>query len=478
MDAADRSPHHGLVVSVCCIGAFVGQFDASVVQLALPTLKDTFGVSIDAVRWVAVAYLLAFASCLPVFGKLCDLFDRKRLYLLGFGLFAAASAVCGLADDFATLVGARVMQGMGGALLGANSMTILATVIVPHRRSHAIGLFTAAQAIGISAGPMVGGVLLEWLSWRWVFWMVVPFGLAAMAIGAAVLPRAAAPAAGRRLDVAGALLIVPCLVLAVLVILQVGAWPIASPPMLACAGGAVVLGVLFVRRERRAEWPLVDLALFGSRNYAAGIAGVALAYAVLYGLLFLMSFAYVHGLLNTPLVAGLKMATVPVGVGLLAPVGVMLAARLGAPRLGTVAMAVCLAALGALAFMAFGPDRLVIRLVALTTFGVGLGLFMTPNADATIKAAPEGHVATAGALVNLARVLGSCVGVAAASSVMSWQLQRYRADASILVPGSPVDVPLLEAVESGLLMLSGFALVAAVVSLLRRDAPGSAGSRS
>jgi MFS family permease len=188
-----------------------------------------------------------------------------------------------------------------------------------------------------------------------------------------------------------------------------------------------------------------------------------------------MSFAYVHGLKNTPLVAGLKMSTVPVGIGLLAPVGVWLSARLGAPRLGVLAMAICIAALGAMAFIAFGPDRMVVRLVALAMFGIGLGLFMAPNSDATIKSAPEGHVATAGALVNLSRVIGSCVGIAAASSVMSWQLRRYGAESDILVPGSTVNVPLLEAIETGLALLACLGAVAAVVSLLRRGLrPGPA----
>ena len=124
-------------------------------------------------RWVAIAYLLAlYASFLPVFARLCEMFGRKLLYLAGFALFGAASLMCGLAQDLPTLIAFRALQGIGGSLLGANSIAILVKSVPSDQRAHAIGCFTAAQAIGVSAGPVVGGLLLASLGWQWVFWVV------------------------------------------------------------------------------------------------------------------------------------------------------------------------------------------------------------------------------------------------------------------------------------------------------------------
>jgi MFS family permease len=252
-----RQPFHPwLVVGVTCIGAFIGQLDASIVQLALPALKQTFQVSVNEVRWVAIAYLLAFASSLPVFGRICEMFGRKLLYLIGFAVFTVASLLCGLTDHFGWLVAFRVVQGIGGGLLGANSIAILVKSVPSDKRAHAIGLFTAAQAIGVSTGPVAGGILLDALGWQWVFWATVPFGFAAAALGWLVLPRTADFAGNRTFDWQGALLLMPSLVLAILILNQASVWPLASPAMLLCMAGAIVFFALFVSQERAVASPL------------------------------------------------------------------------------------------------------------------------------------------------------------------------------------------------------------------------------
>jgi EmrB/QacA subfamily drug resistance transporter len=462
-----QSFHPWLVVGVTCISAFMGQLDASIVQLALPTLKQTFGVSVNAVRWVAIAYLLAFASCLPIFGCLCQMFGRKLIYLIGFALFTVASLLCGLAPDLAWLVGFRILQGVGGGMLGANSMAVLVTSVAADRRGRAIGLFTAAQAVGVSVGPVAGGLLLDALGWRSVFWATVPFGLAAAVFGWLVLPRTTDVAASRTFDWPGALLLMPSLVLIVLMLNQTSVWPLVSPEMILCTAAAIALLVLFVRQERAAAWPLVDLALFRNRGFTVGIIGVLLSYTLLYGMFFLMSFALIHGLHNSTRIAGLKLAVIPVAIGLMAPLGVGVSERFGSRVVSTIGMLLCTAALVVVAVIAFSPKgTLVSGLSNFAVFGTGLALFMAPNSQATIDAAPAGHAATAGAMVNLIRVLGSCLGVSAASSMMSWRLEQ-------LVRPDQLDVlfggrPLLDAVESSLFMLAVFALGAAAAALVRR----------
>jgi len=458
-----RSFHPWLVAGVTCIGAFAGQLDASIVQLALPALTHAFDATVNEVRWVAIAYLLAFAGSLGVFGRVCDMVGRKLLYLGGFALFGGASLLCGRADDLTSLIAFRALQGIGGGLLGANSMAILVKSVPAAKRARAVGLFTAAQAIGVSAGPVIGGLLLDALGWRWIFWVALPFAATAFVLGWLVLPRSTDPPSDMTFDWLGAMLLVPSLVMAILALNQVSVWSPISPAMILCVAVSVVCLGLFVRQENRVPAPLVDLMLFRNATFVAGIVGVAIGYAMLYGMLFLMAFALQKGLDNSATVAGLKLAVIPVVLGLAAPVGISCSERFSSRWVGTVGMALCLSAITALTLMAFGPDRLVIRLCALALFGLGLGLFMAPNSHATIDSAPTDRSGTAGALVNLARVLGSCIGISATSSMMAWQLGR--------LSGHDLMSPLfVAAVESSLLILAAFALIAGGALQLFRSA--------
>ena len=466
-----RRPFHPwLIVIVSCISGFMGQLDASIVQLTLPALKSALDASVNDVRWVAIAYLLTYAACLPVFGRVSEMRGRKILFLMGFALFTLATLLCGLAPDLASLVAFRVLQGVGGAMLGANSIAILVKSIDESRRARAIGLYTAAQAIGISSGPMVGGLLLYALDWRWVFWAGVPFGLSALVLGWLVLPRSVDLAVDKKFDWPGALLLMPSLVLAILALNQVSVWQLASPAMVLCILASAAFMVLFARRERVTTYPLVNLGLFSRKAFACGIVGVGLGYALLYGMFFLMSFALMHGFHDSAQVAGFKLAIIPVTLGLIAPLSVALSGRWGSHTVGVAGMALCAAALLALSVIALKPiGSLVSGLAAFAMFGVGLGLFITPNSNATIAAAPASASGEAAAVINLFRVFGSCIGVSSASSMMSWRMEAMAGSAGrdVFLAGHP----LIEAVESSLILLIVFALIAGCASLVRPRGP-------
>jgi EmrB/QacA subfamily drug resistance transporter len=460
-DSLKRLPYYDwLIVGVCCVSAFLGQLDATIVQLALPALTETFAAPVHDIRWVAIAYLLAYAAVLPVFSQVSEILGRKVLYLLGFAIFATGSALCGLAPDLPWLIAFRILQGMGGGLLGANSIAILVSSIDQSRRPHAIGLLTTAQAIGVSAGPAAGGVLLETLGWSWVFWFAVPFALAAMTLGWFVLPLTRKRASDTRFDGLGALLLAPSLVLAILVLNQIAVWPVTSAPTLLCIGGTIVLFALFIWRERRAPSPLIDLKLFGHGAFVAGMLGIVLAYALLYGMFFLMSFALMHGFHNSALLAGFKLAIIPAAIGLIAPLGTAIGKKRGARHTCVAGMALSAGALLALTAIALHPiGSLVTGLTAFAVFGMGLGFFIAPNNNATLDAAPPDRAGQAAALLNLLRVFGSCIGVSAASSMMLWRVHER----DVLFGGRP----LIDAVEASLALLVVFAVLAGVAALVQ-----------
>jgi len=455
-----------LIVGIACAGAFIAQLDASIVQLALPSLAVEFQTTLNRVSWVPIAYLLTLAALLPVFGRLCEMWGRKLLYVVGFLLFTIASALCGLAESLNWLVGARLLQGVGGAMLAANSIAIMTAAVGQSGRARALGWFAAAQAIGLSAGPPIGGLLLSTLGWRWVFWVTVPIGGAVTAIGLLLLPQSTGLLTGKKFDWLGAMLLVPALIGIVLILNQGSVWGFTSPAMLLTGCVTVVLLALLCRHELRTASPLITLRALGSPAFACGVIGVILSAALLYGIFFIVSFGLVRGYHRPVEMAGLRLALIPIVIGLVAPFSGTLAERFGARFVGVAGMVLCFASLLILSIIATAHQaQVAMGAIAFALFGVGLGLFITPNNHRTLNAAPANLSGESGAVVNLMRVLGGCLGVASASTVLTWEIQRMTGSHSNweIFEGRP----LLEGVESGFLLLMGYALVAGALALVR-----------
>ena len=461
-----------LAVGSVCIGNFMGQADASIVQLAMPAFEDAFHASLDAVSWVAIGYVLAFAAVLPTFARLAEIAGRKTLYLLGFVLFGVCSALCALAPSLGWLIVFRVLLGIGGANMGANSVVIIVAAAGSERRGKALGLQAAAQAIGLSVGPPLGGLLLGAFGWSSIFWVAVPISAVGVILAWLVVPKTAKFSADRRFDSVGAILLAPALAALLLVITEARAWGL-SAGLTACAvAGPILLG-LFVWREMRAPAPLVYLGLFRSSAFSAGSAGVLVSYAMLYGIFFAMSFALIRGYHDQPIAAGLRLAILPVALGLVAPIAGTASDK--HPRLVMLAgMAICIAAAMALMRLLTGePGGLSGVMAAIAAFGVGLGLYIAPNNNATIGAAPSDKSGVAGGLLNLLRVFGAGVGVAAASATLAWRLEA--ATGAHERTANVREAALLAAVGDVLLLLAIFAALGAAMAVFG-DGP-EAGAR-
>ncbi len=472
----NRPWHPWLVVGVVSVGAFVGQLDATIVQLALPALGRAFDAPLQHISWVALSYLIAFAAFLPAFGRLCEMFGRKGIYLAGYALFIAASALCAMAADLEQLLAFRFLQGIGGALLGANSISILVTTVPAARRGRALGYFAAAQAIGMSAGPALGGIILEALGWRWIFWVTVPFGAVAMLLGWLALPRSPAAGAGQSLDWAGMVLIGPALILIIATLNHLSHWGLTSAATLGSLAAAALLLGLLIRHENAARFPLVNPRLYRTPAFRSGAAAVVLGYALLYGMFFLMSFALEHGYGESPRQAGFRLAIIPVAIGLTAPFSHDIGQRLGASRVGLAGMALCLAGVTVLALtLGLSPDHHLYDTLAFGLIGCGLGLFIAPNNAATIAAAPGDLSGAAGSLLNLMRVLGTSLGVAFGATTLAWRLEPLTgggktwlsADAATLLAGVRDCLP-------GLAVLALVAALAARATVIRARAAAPA----
>ena len=411
-----------LVVGTVCVGAFLGQLDASIATLILPTLEGTFHTPVAQVEWVAIAYLLVLAALVVPFGRLADLVGRKLLYVAGFVVFIAGSALCGFAPTLLWLIGFRALQAVGAAMLQANSVAIIAAAIERRRLGRAIGVQGAAQAIGLSLGPSIGGLLIDSLGWRWVFFIAVPFGLLGTVLAWLVLPRTgqvvlrAAHPAEEGFDWTGALLLGPAVALLMVLLTFGNTWGWSSPNLLVTTGLVLACFALFLAAERRATSPLVDLSLFSSRLFSVGILAGLLSYAVLFGSLFLLPFYLQRILGQTAAQTGVLLTSIPLALGAMAPIAGVLTDRVGSRPPTVVGMSISAVAL--LGISILRVPGLPVTLGILVILGIGLGTFTPPNNSAIMGSAPDHRLGTASGILNMTRSLGTSLGVALTGAIL------------------------------------------------------------
>ena len=394
-----------LAVGTVCFGAFMGQLDASIVTLTFPALQEQFGAPLAAVQWVSLAYLLAVVGLVAAAGRVSDAVGRKQVYLWGFAVFTAASAACALAPSLPLLVAFRVVQAVGAAMLQANSVALVVTSVARHEVRAALGVQAAAQALGLALGPALGGVLVASVGWEWVFWVNVPVGIVALVAGRFLLPRTRQRTELGRFDWSGLTLLAGATTSLMLGLSGLSGLPVPVWVPVGLFLLAVVAAAAFVARERRAANPLLELSLLRPRAVSVGLVGAMCAYLVLFGPLAL--FPQVLGVGG---LGGLVLTALPAGFALAAVLAErLLPSRWGPRARGLGGAALCAAALAAVIIAPSEPRWVAACLLLL---GIGLGIFIPANNSTIMAAFPARASATGGGLVNMARGLGTALGVA------------------------------------------------------------------
>jgi EmrB/QacA subfamily drug resistance transporter len=454
-DAIRSRPNaHWFAVATVCIGAFMGQLDASIVTLAFPALEEEFGAGIGAVTWVGLTYLLVLVGLVAPIGRLADMAGRKLLYTYGFAVFIVGSALCGLAPNLLMLNVFRAVQAIGAAMLQANSVAIIYAAMPRDKLGRGIGIQGAAQALGLALGPTVGGLLVQAGGWRWIFWVNVPMGIAGVVLGWFFIPRSRNLVGRSRFDWIGLALFFPA-VAALLAAISLGndvGW--TSPWILALFVFAALALVAFLLRERAAASPMLPLALFRRLPFTAGIGSGLLSYLVMFGTLFVVPFYLQRALGVGPGRSGLILTVMPVVLGVLAPFAGRWADRVGPRPLTVSGMAVSAAALAGLALLESDMTLLVAGLVLL---GVGMGLFTPPNNAAIMAAAPGDQSGVAAGVLNMTRGVGTALGLAATGLVFAAVAGEDASAADLVTHGFSAAAWFLAAV----------AAVAAVLAALR-----------
>jgi EmrB/QacA subfamily drug resistance transporter len=435
------------------VGSFMSALDGSVVNTVLPLISKTFNASVATVEWVVTVYLLVVSALLLTFGRLGDLRGHKSVYISGFVVFVISSMLSGLAPSALVLIICRGLQALGAAMLLANAPAILTKNFPAHQRGQALGMQGTMTYLGLTTGPSLGGWLATTFSWRAVFYINVPVGLLAILLSLRFIPRDAGSESGAKFDTAGALAFMGGLVALLLALNQGGEWGWFSAPILAALAVAVVLLAVFLRTERRAPFPMLDLSLFGRRLFSAATASAIFNYVCLYSVLFLLPFYLINGRGLNAEQAGLLLTAQPLIMAIAAPLSGTLSDRIGSRIPSTLGM--LLLAAGLFLLSRLGPNTpLNYVAMSLALAGLGTGIFISPNNSALMGAAPRQRQGIAAGVLATARNVGMVLGVGLAGAIYT----------SVLGNNSGT---IFRAVDIALLVAVGVALMGSFTSMLR-----------
>lgn len=457
METTTQQNDRWYVLIAIGIGTFMSALDGSVVNTILPVIRTTFNSDVATVEWVVVVYLLLVSGLLLTFGRLGDLRGHRVVYLWGYVIFIGGSALCGFAWSAPSLVAFRAVQALGAAMLFSNSPAILTRSFPASQRGQALGIQATMTYLGLTAGPSLGGWLAQAVSWRSVFYINVPVGLLALALGWRFVPVDRREDRTERFDLPGAALFMAGLVALLLGLNQGHAWGWTSAPILALLVGALLILAVFVWWELRVPAPMLDLSLFKRTVFSAAVVSAIANYVALYSVLFLMPFYLIQGRGLNSAQAGLLLTAQPLVMAFTAPFSGTLSDRVGSRLPATLGMLILSVGLFMLSRLTpTSPDLWII--LALGVCGLGTGLFASPNNSALMGSAPRNRQGIASGMLATARNVGMVLGIGMAGAIFT------------TMQSAGGDNALFSAVRAGFLASVAVALLAALAAFARGKA--------
>lgn len=406
------------VLAILAIGIFMATLDSSIVNISLPTIARYFGVPLNgAIEWVIIAYLVAVAGVLLTTGRVADMIGRKPIWITGLVVFTVGSAICGASVSLGMLIVARALQGLGGALIMAISPAMLTSAFPPQERGRALGLNAIFVALGVSVGPTLGGIITEYFTWRWIFYVNVPIGIIGIIATIRVL-KEQVQRKRERFDPAGALLLAVGLIGLTLGLSFGQEWGWNSPLLITTLATSVIALAALVMVERRISAPVIDFSMLRNRVFFSANISLILSFLALFAVSFMMPF-YLEELRGfSTLQAGLLLTPLPLTIAVIAPFSGSLADRFGTRWLA--AGGLTLACIGLVLISQLNEQSSVFDIVwRLVVTGMGQAIFQSPNNSALMGAAPRGRQGIASGFLATGRVVGQSVSVALAGAIFT-----------------------------------------------------------
>jgi EmrB/QacA subfamily drug resistance transporter len=441
-------------LAAVAFGLFMIMLDNTVVNVALPSIQRDLGVGLSQLQWIVTGYALTFAALMLTGGKLADLLGRRLVFVGGLVVFTAASLVCGLASSGDVLIGARIVQGAGAALMNPATLSIIAATFPPRQRGTAIGIWAGVSALALAIGPLVGGLLTEHIGWNWVFFINVPVGALGIVASFVFIDESRDTSHEQRLDLPGLVASGLGLFALTYALIQANGYGWTSGRILAAFAVAAAALVVFVVLERRQRLPMLDLSLFRSGTFAGANLVVLLVALAMFGVFFFMSL-YMQNILGySPVGAGAAFLPMTVLIILVAPIAGRTTDRIGSRWLMTVGMAL----LGGQLVYFSTLDQTAgfwNLLPGMLVGGVGMALTMTPSAAAAVRSVPVQKAGVGSAVLNSFRQVGGSVGIALMGAIMAHQIGGRRTPQAFV-----------HGLSTALLVAAGIAFAGALVAAL------------
>jgi EmrB/QacA subfamily drug resistance transporter len=461
-----------IALYVLCVGMLMIILDATIVNTALPSIRSDLGFSQSNLAWVVNAYLIAFGGLLLLAGRIGDLVGQRRIFLIGLAVFTAASLACGLAQSQAMLIGARFVQGVGGALTSAVILGMIVTMFPePREQAKAIGVYSFVASAGASIGLLAGGVLTEAINWHWIFFVNLPIGIATAVLALRLVESREGIGLRRGADIAGAVLITGSLMLLVYTILEAGDYGWGSVRTLGLGAAALALLAGFVVRESRAQTPLIPLRIFRSSNVSGANVIQMLMVAGMYGMFFLGALYMQRVLGYDALEVGLAFLPVAVLIGVLSlGFSARLNTRFGARATLVPGLVLVAAGLLLIAQAPVGASYVGDLLAPMVLFGIGAGLAFPSLTTLAMSGATRSDSGLASGLVNTTLQVGGALGLAVLATLSTSRTE------SLMASGDSAASALTDGYQLAYLVGAGLVIAAIGIALtvLRPEAAAQA----
>jgi EmrB/QacA subfamily drug resistance transporter len=448
-------------LAAVAFGLFMIMLDNTVVNVALPAIQEDLGADLSELEWIVAGYALTFAALMLTGGKLADLLGRRLIFVVGLAVFTLSSLACGLADSGEVLIAARIVQGVGAALMNPATLSIISATFPPHQRGLAIGIWAGVSALALAIGPLVGGLLTEHASWHWIFFINVPIGLVAIAASFVLIDETRDTSEVQRLDLPGLLASGVGLFALTYALIEANTYGWTSGRILASFAVAVVALVGFVLLEQHQRTPMLDLSLFRNSTFAGANAVMLLVALAMFGVFFFVSLYMQNVLGYSAVQAGAAFLPMTLLIVLIAPIAGKSSDRFGSRWLMAVGMA--LLAVQLFYFSRLGIEEGYLTLLpAMLIGGVGMALVMTPAAAAAMSGVPVDKVGVGSAVLNSARQVGGSIGIALMGAIIAHEAGGR------LTPEAFMDGFSVALLVASLVALAGAALAVLTIRAPRR----------
>jgi EmrB/QacA subfamily drug resistance transporter len=425
------------VMAAVGMSILLSTIDATIVNIALPTLVRDLDTDFPTVQWVVLSYLLIQATLMLSVGRLGDMLGKKPLFTSGFIVFTIGSVLCGLAPSVYWLIGFRMVQAVGAAMLLALGMAIITESFPPSERGKALGISGTIISVGIVIGPALGGLIVDALSWRWIFFVNLPVGIIGTMMAIAYIP-ALKPSGRQRFDYLGAI----TLFLSLLAFLLALTWGqqlgFTDSRIVLLLAGSLLFLVAFILIEWRSSEPMIDLKMFRNNLFSVGLITGFLTFFAIAGVIILMPFFLENVLGYSTREVGLLLAAVPIVMSVIAPLSGSLSDRFGTRLITVIGLLILLGGYYALGSLN-AETTAVGYLLRLLPIGIGMGVFQSPNNSAIMGAVIRERLGIASGLLSVTRVLGQTTGIAVLGAL--WASRVMAQTGTILSGGATIAPP-------------------------------------